>query len=344
MIYKRFMLTLLVAALLLSSFGISAQAVPANSTMATATYLNSTIGDELTISGLTTGQSQWYYISASSGQWIYATLYNLTGSGDWDLNIYNSSGTRIYRSAFGGTTIEHVDFNAPNSGYLYIEIYAYSVASTSSTCKFKVVRSGGTNYSSTTSNYSRVLAKSYMDSYTTSPNQNYPDFGSPDYEEISGIGDCANFVSQVLHHGGMAMQGDASNRGANSSWFITTPFVATLDYYSATWAGAQQFTLHWGTNSLGTGERRAYECRYYLGQDLYANFASITSNLKVGDIIQFTSNAYSTRTHVALVYAINGDDIYLAEHSPYQTTRSLKTYAQQNLTQMIVIIRVKNGS
>lgn len=340
MIYKRFMLTLLVAALLLSSFGISAQAAPANSTMATATYLNSTIGDELTISGLTTGQSQWYYINATAGQWLYAAIYNLPSSCDWDLRIYNSAGTEIANSKRGKGIADYKGITAPGSGYYYFEVRAFAIDGTWSTCNFKIVRSGGINYSASTGNYDRTDAKDYMIMYWDTPNQTYPDFSS--FTNISGTGDCANFASQILRYSGMSMI--TGNRDLPSSWFISANYGGSTDDYSATWAGAQQFTTHWGTNSLGSGTMRAYECKYYLGQDLAENFSTITANLKVGDIIQHTSNAYTGRTHVQTVYSITSDDIIVAEHTPNSRSGSLKEYALQNPTKMIVIIRVKNGT
>ena len=78
-------------------------------------------------------------------------------------------------------------------------------------------------------------------------------------------------------------------------------------------------------------------------QDLLENFSTITANLKVGDIIQHTTNAYTSRTHVQTVYNVTSNDIIVAEHTPNSRTNSLKDYAQQNPTKMIVIIRIKNG-
>lgn len=341
MIKKRFMITLLAVILLFTSISFSVQAVPSNSSMSTATYLSSQIGDEFTISGLSAGQSQWFYINATAGQWLYAAIYSLPSTCDWDLRIYNSSGTEIANSKRGKGIADYKGITAPSSGYYYFEVRAFAVDSTYSSCKFKIVCSGGTNYSAATTNYDRIDAKDYMILYWQTPNTpTYPDFST--FEEIPEIGDCANFASQILRYGGMSMI--TGNRDSPSSWFISANFNASPEEYSATWAGAHQFTTHWGTNSLGSGTMRAYECKYYLGQDLLENFSTITANLKVGDIIQHTNDAYTGRTHVQTVYNVTSNDIIVAEHTPNSRTNSLKLYAQQNPTKMIVIIRVKDGN
>ena len=316
----------------------AAFATPTNTTFNTATTLTSQVGDQLTISGLTSGQSQWFRVSVTAGQWVYPCIYGIAAGEDWDLGLYSYTNTQISNSAHFGNAIEYNGYTATYTGYMYFKVQAYSVAGSSSSCHFKVVVSNGTSgTSSTNSNYDRVDAKDYMDRYWDDRNPVYPDFPS---------GDCANYVSQTLRYGGMAMAGDTPTRDAMTSWFCHTPYNPSeqTNGYSATWAGANQFTTYWGTNSMGTGTKKAYECKYYIGQHIVDDFATIKASLHVGDVIQYTHAGATDRYHTLLVYEITNNIVYLSCHSSNSIYVSLLDRAQRNPTQIFVIMRIKSGS
>ena len=338
---KRFIALFLSLVLMVASLQIGVYAAPSNTSMSTARALGSNVGDQITVTGLTSGQSQWFSLYANAGDWIYPCAYGMQSGDDWDIGLYNSSGTQVALSAKYGTSIEYVGYTVPSgaSGTYYVKVNAYSVSGTSSWCYFKVVRScGSSEDSSVNSNYIRTDARHYMEVYWNSYNEAYDDM-------TDDGGDCTNYVSQILHYGGMAMRGNANSRDAITSWFMDKYLdIYNTSNYSATWSSAGYFTYHWGTNSMGTGNERAYSCKYYIGQDIVDNFSLIKTSISVGDVIQLTSNGATGRYHTLAVYSLESNDIKMSCHTPNTKTRSLLTEAQSNPTMMFVIIRVKAGS
>ncbi len=331
---KRALVFLLAVLLLVSSMPIGSNAVASNTSFSTATTLTSQIGDQLYIDGLTSGQSQWYRVYATAGQWLYGAIYGIGSGHDWDLGLYDSANTQLTRSARYGQTIEYIGYTVPTSGYYYFKVNAYSISSTSSYCYFKAVLSSGTGSSSLNSNFDRDDAWYYLNTYLDTSNPVYPYWPN---------GDCANFVSQALKYSGMAMR--TGDRDDITSWFANTglTYWSNSDY-SATWAGANSFTNHWGTNSMGQGVARAYECKYYIGQDIVENFSTIKNSLKVGDVVQWTWNSVTERYHTLAVYEITSDDVRLAAHTSVTNPTSLLQSAAAMDDQMIVIIRIKSGN
>ncbi len=281
-----------------------------NTSFALAIGLAPYLGLELTIDGLTSGQSVWYYADAAATQWLYATAYNAGIDEDWDLEIYLDENTRAYK-AFSGNHIKYIGVVAQKRGRYYFRVYAAFVKARNSSCTFKAVISGGA--SGANSAYNRTAAQNYLYKYWETPNPAYPYFAS----------DCANFVSQALHAGGMVKLGGASSRDKSSTWFMTLPFKPNNAYYSATWTGADYFTKHWGTNCHGQGFGRAYDCRYYIGQNLYDNFSEIAGALRPGDVIQLTRDNTTTRYHTLMVFENTGNDIKLSAHTYNTIDRSL---------------------
>lgn len=87
--------------------------------------------------------------------------------------------------------------------------------------------------------YNETTAITYAKKYDNSFNSRYPKFSA----------DCANFVSQSLHEGGVSeLKGAVS---ANSSWFCDTNDANNLSKISSTWRGAQSFRWHWGERAKG---------------------------------------------------------------------------------------------
>lgn len=331
----RTLLFLAALCLMISTFPLAAHAAPANTSFSTATQLTSSIGDEVTVTGISSGQNQWFYVNATAGQWLYAAVYNFHSAENWNLALYSASNSAIAYSWELDQSVEYIGYTVPTTGRYYFKINADYVGSTSSSCTLKVLLSNGTSgTAATNSGYSRTNAQNYLSQYWQTPNSAYPTFSQ----------DCANFVSQALKAGGMTMLGNSSSRDAASSWFLTLPFVQSTTHYSATWTGANPFTTHWGTNSMGSGYQRAYECKYYIGQDLSDHFSSITSSLKVGDIVQFTQMSNTARSHTLMVYSKNDGDVQLAAHTFNTKSRSLFEEADNAPTKIFVLIRVKSGS
>lgn len=325
--------------LIMASLQIGIYATPSNTSMSTARALGSNVGDQITVTGVTSGQSQWFSLYANAGDWIYPCTYGIPYGEDWDIYLYNSAGSNVALSKKSQNAIDYIRYTAPSSGTYYIEVRAFTISGTSSSCYFKVVRAcGSSGNSAINAGYVRTDARHYMDLYWNSFNSSYANMSA-------GGGDCTNYVSQILHYGGMAMRGGASSRDEITSWFMDKNITNyNTPNYAITWTDAGYFTYHWGTNSMGTGVERAYSCKYYIGQDIVDNFSLIKTSLNVGDVIQFTSNGATGRYHSLVVYSLESNDVKLSCHTPASKTRSLLTEAQSKPTMMFVIIQVKAGS
>lgn len=305
-----------------------------NTSFALAMGLAPYLGRELTVDGLTSGQSRWYYVNAAAGQWLYSAIYNAEIGEDWHLKLYDTEKTPI-RSAVSENHIEYIGLVAPKPGRYYFEVRAVFVKGQSSYCTFRAVLSGGTSGTSALNGaYNRPAAQDYLIKYWQSPNPAYPVFGE----------DCANFVSQALHAGGMHKLGNSKSRDKASAWFMRLPFKPDNAHYSATWTGADYFTKHWGTDCLGYGYRRAYDCRYYIGQNLCDNFSEIAGALRPGDVIQLTRNETTKRYHTLMVFENTGSDIKMSAHTYNTLDRSLFEEALNKPDMIFVVIKIKSGA
>lgn len=75
----------------------------------------------------------WFKFSNTSSQRrIKVTMTNLPF--DYDMSLYNSSGTRLRVSQNGGTTSETMIYNTTKVGTYYIKVYGYNGANSSSQC------------------------------------------------------------------------------------------------------------------------------------------------------------------------------------------------------------------
>lgn len=305
-----------------------------NLSFALAVELTTYLGRELTIDGIVSGQSRWYYVNAQAGQWLYGAVYNAETGENWQLKLYDAEKALI-RAAATGSCVKYIGLTAPRQGKYYFEVNAGFVKGRSSFCTFKAVLSGGSlDNLAANAAYDRLAAQDYLIKYWLSPNPAYPVFDA----------DCANFVSQALHAGGMHMLGNANSRDSASSWFIRLTFKPDTAYYSATWTGADYFTKHWGTDCFGRGYRRAYDCRYYIGQDLCDNFGEIAGVLRPGDVIQLTRNQNTARYHTLMVFENTGADIKMSAHTYNTLDRSLFDEATNKPDMVFVLIRIKSGA
>lgn len=314
---------LLIVALLTGLMSLYVYATPSNTSFATALLLSSDLGDEKTITGIQTGTSVYYYVNVTSGQHISTAIYGMSPSTNYDLYLYNSSKSQVASSTRTGTSIDSIAYTSAYSGKYYIRVEAKSVSSASASCSFKAIKSCGVvGTSSTNSSYSRDNAETYMTNYTTTPN-------TSTYNYYDGA-DCTNYASQVVKAGGMANASGSTS--AITSWYA----------YTETWKSATKFTNHWGTNSVGSGNKRAYSCQYFCAQGALNNYQSFIQNIKVGDVIQICRPNDSARTHSMVVYAKSSSDLTMSQHTS-NMYRSLATVLNQNKSKFFVVIRIKQN-
>jgi len=170
--------------------------------------------------------------------------------------------------------------------------------------------------------YDRQAAKEYAETFALSPNINkYPYFKDDD---------CANFISQVLHAGGMVMTGRDYTKFQD--WFCYTNDPQNLKKISLTWRSARYFRKYWG-NENGDGRNAAREYREYNVLDIFTNFEELYNYLEVGDVIQYgdpKNNNYPYHTQVVHAkefnIALNRNDLFMAQHTANRKNVSLYEY------------------
>jgi hypothetical protein len=95
-----------------------------NLTWSTATVLSSDIGDEKTVTGISTGQSQWFKFYATAGQWIYAEAYDMSGSDNYNIYLRDSDRDIVERSTKSGAAMDYLSYTALSAGYYYVQVKA----------------------------------------------------------------------------------------------------------------------------------------------------------------------------------------------------------------------------
>jgi len=94
--------------------------------------------------GTSTDVDWFKFSNTSTSPNIKIQLTNLPF--DYDLKMYNASGTLLYTSENGGTTAETIIYNAAPVGTYYIKVFGYSGAFSSGSCYTIRANVGSTNY------------------------------------------------------------------------------------------------------------------------------------------------------------------------------------------------------
>lgn len=170
--------------------------------------------------------------------------------------------------------------------------------------------------------YNRALAAKYAEDHAENPNTlKYPFFAGAD---------CANFISQVLHEGGMAFLGGSWE--SFNSWFCYTNSVSNLTKISLTWRVARYFRRHWG-NENGIGRNRAYNYSEMKVKEAMENFDGLYSFLIEGDVIQYGDpKNYNIPYHTQVIHYkgfnpdIKRNDLFMAQHTRNRKNVSLFKY------------------
>jgi len=173
--------------------------------------------------------------------------------------------------------------------------------------------------SSKSGSYNRYDAKDYALDWAYDRNSDYPDFST-----AGGGGDCTNFVSQAIYHGGLSMSGSGDgckhennyaewyveSGGSNfcfgnwSSWEWSTPWSTTwpFRYYHSTHTN-NATTLGW-TTSASTAD-------WYL---------------RVGDVVQIQQKNNQNQWRTAHTMIVTGDisnDLLVSYHTEDERNKEL---------------------
>ena len=142
--------------------------------------------------------------------------------------------------------------------------------------------------------FSRTDAAQYIYAYTISPNRAYYD-----YSADGQPGDCTNFISQVLHAGGLPMTPPVS-KPTNGDWYYYGPDWGRGR--SSSWTTARNFRYYWAEIS-GVGAKKAYAQKVLSAAAFAISelWYQIYLYLEPGEIIQY-ANAGGVTYHSQAVH------------------------------------------
>ena len=165
--------------------------------------------------------------------------------------------------------------------------------------------------------YDRQKAKQYIEKYWKNYNPAYPSFGGYG-------GDCANFISQILHAGGMPWTDDGipAHYSWSSNWYCK-PGATAKD-------GDKRITLSWKVTAAFKSYwlQHAAKSVVMSYHDAAQNIDELSEQVRVADVIQFCY-ANGAPWHTLAVTGFFDDseneirDIVLVSHTIDSNTRSL---------------------
>ncbi|WP_028594740.1 amidase domain-containing protein [Paenibacillus assamensis] len=191
------------------------------------------------------------------------------------------------------------------------------------------------------SQYDRTVAKQYITNYWNT-------YNTPKYPNLNNMGgDCANFVSQVLHAGGLAMD-------TTGGWYINSK-QSPPTYPSP--SNVTQFNHSWGTadpspwisakqfNNRYSGGYSASVDLGFTGQGVIDNIGHFHQKLWTGDVVQLLQKKlwWYEAYHTMVVYTYDSSDVYLAAHSSSTNNTSLKSLAARSTDKKFDFFYIKNG-
>lgn len=150
--------------------------------------------------------------------------------------------------------------------------------------------------------YSPTLAITYAKKYAYTYNPSYPNYSSL----VEG-GDCANFISQCLHAGGIPMIGNDSNN-TTQDWFCYSNYLWDINKISKTWRGVANFLEFW---TLHAKEFRNFSNNALTDPTLKTQ---LFNYIALGDAINLIHED-NRPYHTLLVVDITPDEILCAAHT-----------------------------
>jgi bacillolysin len=124
----------------------------------------------------TSSDIDYYYFDTTAAGTITVTLTNVPK--DYDLYLYNSSGTQLGRSINGSTTNENISYSASNAGKFYVKVIGYNGVNSTSpyTLNATYPTGGGGSYQWYYETTSMDSPHNYTNNYNGS--QNYTKTGA----------------------------------------------------------------------------------------------------------------------------------------------------------------------
>lgn len=167
--------------------------------------------------------------------------------------------------------------------------------------------------------YNRDAARDYAIIWAYGRNSNYPDFST-----AGGGGDCTNFVSQAVHHGGIDMQGSGDgckHENNYSEWYVEA-------------GGGWSCFGDWNSWEWATPWSVTWPFRYYHVYEADNAVAGWTKSastadwfLNIGDVVQIQqwNGSYWSTYHTMIVTADIYNDLKVTYHSDDMEGKKLST-------------------
>ena len=163
--------------------------------------------------------------------------------------------------------------------------------------------------------YSRDAAADYANKHYENYNKEYPNFGDDMYEG----GDCANFISQCLHAGGMQWITKSSNYYNAENWWCK-PGATDKDgdiRITLSWKTTYGFKNHW--------KSRAAKYSSNTAESMKKNWSKWFNELKRGDAIQLADKD-GNPWHTLIICNYTHKDFKLAAHTNDTNSALFKGY------------------
>ena len=184
--------------------------------------------------------------------------------------------------------------------------------------------------------YDREAVVRYIDKWWDSYNPEFQKYRAG----ITGMADCANFVSQCLLAGGILMTG-SNNDGWHSYKISTQKSFLGIKYTNITWNVSEAWRL----------VRMQYS---YFRDSIYTrNPITITSisdianaiswyGIQQGDLLYFDDDGDGTPNHAAIIRTVGGTMIYYAAHSNNRREQGIGEYLKKkpSIFSQIYILRI----
>lgn len=173
------------------------------------------------------------------------------------------------------------------------------------------------NYTNSTE-YSRTNAIEYAEKFFSKRNNQYYGYGQ----------DCANFVSQCIHAGGIPI---------NGSWYSYK--MDDCFFYCG--------------NVFITWSRAPEQCDYFKNSKYYSKDLSIKNisdikdaikeGVKAGDLIYFDNDKDGTVDHAAMISKVDSGMIYYTAHTFARYNQPLSNYFKTGNKGQIYIVMLKDN-